>query len=71
MSSSKKETLIAVSRLYDLVEEMNEISKSLRLAGVEVFIGQTSNPSDPLGRQAVVRVTMHPDSMSPMDPRFS
>jgi hypothetical protein len=53
-------TLEKIARLYDLVEEMREIIRSLHEVEVEVKISSLYSGSDPLAEKAAIMVVLRP-----------
>lgn len=62
--TAKKTTALAkISRIYQLVEEMNVLVSELKTVGVEVQCGSLSR-HDPLGQMANIRITLNTEFQS-------
>lgn len=61
-------TVEMVGRIYDLVEEINEIVNHLNALGVVARFGGRPRADDPLARDAVVELTMR-TTMEPLSER--
>lgn len=54
----KETTLAKITRLYDIVAEMNKISDELGPIDIEVRVCGKSNRNDPLGQMASLQITL-------------
>lgn len=62
--TAKKTTALAkISRIYQLVEEMNGLVSELKTVGVEVQCGGVSR-HDPLAQMANIRITLNTEFQS-------